>query len=131
LALRAKIDFYFKINIQIKMLTKKANQDDFFSRLSILMENDEIKQFFKDYFKNWSDSKATLMMINTYIFLETEYESRNGFKPDQELVCELLKKAMMNGECRKIIVDSMSEYINNKSNNFKLILDKIEHKQLN
>jgi hypothetical protein len=109
----------------------KDNEEpqDFMSKLGKLMNDPNFKQFFVEYFKDWTDVKTSIMLMKTYAFIDDEYYKNTGVKMAPEEVINILKKMIQDKECRQFLVEEMSEFI--KDTRKGKFLEYYTHAQLN
>ena len=111
--------------------------DDFMKKLSVIMEDSEFRNFFNEYFNNWDDIKAILMIMKMYQLIKykhnkpeekplqqiTEYASDidhteivtqrliyNKLKNPDEVI-KTLRTMMNNKDTRKKMVDAMESFM--------------------
>jgi hypothetical protein len=102
---------------------------DFMSKLGKLMNDPNFKQFFVEYFKDWTDVKTAIMLMKTYAFIDDEYYKNTGKKMAPEEVINILKKMIQDKDCRQFLVEEMSEFI--KDTRKGKFLEYYKHVQLN
>lgn len=95
-----------------------SQPDDFLSRLHKIMRDPEIVKFFQMYFSTWSDTRASLMLMNVYLLVEEEFEQSVGRKPKGTDVASVVRQLMIDASYRRMIVDSFNEYTTNIHTNF-------------
>lgn len=93
----------------------KSPQHDrtFMDKLALIMSNPSFQDFFNQYFQDWSDIKAVIMIMQLYSLIDQEYQKLTGgakLPPDQ--IVKNVQQVMMNTECRALIVDTMSKFMN-------------------
>ena len=93
---------------------KKTRKDNpFFDAIGYLMDDPVFKKFFTEYLSEWSDTKAVLMIMQTYAFIDDEYYKNMGKRLSSDKIIYLVKKIMMTSDYRRIVVDGMSDYMKN------------------
>lgn len=92
---------------------------DCLSIVAKLMSDDTFRDFFTEYFSTWSDARAVLMLMNGYVFIEETFISHTGKKPKPNDVLYILRKMMMNGDYRRIIRDSMLQFLDKPNTTFQ------------
>lgn len=90
---------------------KNIENDDFFEKIRKLMDDDTIKDFLKKYCDDWSNTKVCFMFINTYLFIEETYINEFNKKLNSYEVIKILKSMFYNVDIRKIMIDSLNNYI--------------------
>ena len=93
--------------------------DTFLDRLGKIMDNPDFRTFHSRYLKNWSDHKAAMMMMNTFVLIDESYTKKTGQKLNSDQIIFLLKKTMEHSQSRGIIVDSMSRFIKEEVDEFE------------
>ena len=89
--------------------------NDFMSKLGKIMSDPQFKEFFKNYFQDWTDIKTAIMFMKTYAFIDEEYHKNAGHHMDPEELVDILRKMIKNGDCRRLIVQNMDGFMNDKT----------------
>lgn len=101
------------------MLTTYTAPDDFLSSMGRIMRDPDVVKFFRTYFSTWSDTRASLMLMNVYILVEEEFESVMNTKPREHEVAGIVRQLMLDSTYRRMIIDSFNEYTSNIHTNFQ------------
>lgn len=97
--------------------TEKA--DGFMQRMAQIMAEESVKNFFRDYFSNWSDARAALMLLQTYIAIDDAYNQQtNGKRMQSDEIAAIVREMVKDGECRKLLVEAMSQFSNGSEQKF-------------
>jgi hypothetical protein len=100
-----------------------ASSNGFLERLGDIMADDTVRSFFGDYFTNWSDGKAALMLIHAYNLIDEAYAKQNdGARLPSEQIIPLVRRAIANGECRKVLCGTMQRYLDDDVSAFSDLL---------
>ena len=102
------------------------NENNFFKDLDKLMTNNEFRNFYDKYFKDFSDTKIVLLYMKLYETLQLEYKEKNGYEIEKELLAYIMKELMSDNISRKNIIEAFNDYTENK----KYLLDIFENKSL-
>lgn len=93
-------------------LRTNDHQKSFMEKLSLIMSDPEFREFYDEYFQSWSDIKSVVMLMNTYALIDNQYQKRYpGQKLPPEQIVESARRLIMNSDYRKLIVDSMENFI--------------------
>ncbi len=98
-------------------------ENDFFYGLDDVMNNNNFRSFYNNYFKDFSDIKVVILYMKLYETIQIEYEERNGVPIEKELLAYMIKELMNNNESRKYIYEAFYNFTDNKQVNNKFILD--------
>jgi len=91
------------------------NQFGFMEKMAQLMTKPDFRVFFQEYFQNWSDIKASLMMMKTYAFIDDEYTKKSGGdKLESDIILAIMKNMILNADCRRLLVDEMDNFMQQK-----------------
>ena len=81
-------------------------------RLAELMEDTGFRQFFEEYFAEWSDIKAVVMLMKAYQFLDQEYRRLSGGQQlSRERLCYFLRRVLVTSELRTHLTDTMEHFM--------------------
>lgn len=94
----------------LQALPAPPNTSGFLQRLAIIMADDGVKTFFRDYFSTWSDTKAALMLMQTYVAIDDAYVREFGTRLPSEQIAGYVREIVGDKECRQAIVAAMSHY---------------------
>ncbi len=95
-----------------------AKQNGFLSRLQDIMTDEKVETFFKDYFSTWSDTKAALMLMQTYVSIDDSYFAQVGQRMPPEQIVVIVRKMIGDADCRKILVEAMNQYTTDSDSKF-------------
>ena len=84
--------------------------EGFMQRMAVVMADENVKSFFRDYFSTWSDARAALMLLQTYIVIDEAYLQKTGTRMSSEQISAVVREMVSDKECRKILVDAMSQF---------------------
>jgi hypothetical protein len=86
----------------------------FMHRMSEIMSQSKVETFFSDYFATWSDAQTSLMMMHAYVAIAQADAQRRRIDDPERLsateIVKILKKMVSDANCRKMMVDAMSQY---------------------
>ena len=106
-------------------------ENDFFNDLDYIMRDNNFRNFYDKYFKDFSDVKIVLLYMKLYETIQREYFEINNKEIEKELLAYIIKELMSDNFTRKNIINSFSEYENNNNPpNKRFILD-IFNKKIN
>ncbi len=101
------------------------DENNFFKDLDSLM-NSEFREFYNKYFKDFTDTKITLLYMKLYETIQIEYYDKNKVPIEKELLAYIISNLMSDAEIRKKIIESFNNYSENSSRNKRYILDIFE-----
>ncbi len=101
------------------------DENNFFKDLDSLM-NSEFREFYNKYFKDFTDTKITLLYMKLYETIQIEYYDKNKVQIEKELLAYIISNLMSDAEIRKKIIESFNNYSENSSRNKRYILDIFE-----
>ena len=93
------------------------------------MNSIEFKDFYDNYFKDWSDIETIIFYIKLYKTISYEYTSRFNEEISDEVMTYMLYNVMSNTETRKLALEKfrdLKEHKNidmNKNSDFRYLLD--------
>jgi hypothetical protein len=106
-------------------------ENDFFNDLDYIMRDNNFRNFYDKYFKDFSDVKIVLLYMKLYETIQKEYFEVNNKEIEKELLAYIIKELMSDNFTRKNIINSFNEYENNNNPpNKRFILD-IFNKKIN
>jgi hypothetical protein len=85
--------------------------DDYLSTMAVIM-TPVFRKFFRSAFSTWTDTKATVMMMKMYMFIGDTY----GTRLTSHQIVEIIRKLIGDTQCRGVIVNIMSEFIEGNGN---------------
>lgn len=116
---------YSKSNIQ--KYDSKSNEgskilkkNKFFQDFTSLMRNFEFRDFYQNYFKDWSDIQTMIFYMKIYTTIEDLYLNKYKENISDELITYMLHKIITTNETRKIAVELFKNFKGEKSD----IIDK-------
>lgn len=90
---------------------KKILKDNpFFKDFTSLMRNNEFKQFYENYFKDWSDIQTMIFYMKLYTTIEDAYFSQYKEKITDELMTFTLHKIITTSKIRKMAIDLFKQF---------------------
>ena len=104
-----------KFKPQEKDGTKILNKNKFFSDFTSLMRNIEFKEFYSNYFKDWSDIQTMIFYMKIYSTIENLYFNKYKSDISDELMTYLLHKIITTNETRKVAVELFKNFKGEKS----------------
>jgi hypothetical protein len=104
-------------------------ENDFLKNLNIIMENNDFRVFYENYFKDFSDIKVVILYMKLYETIKKEYKDKYNYEIENEMIVFLLRELINEKSSRKYIFESFQNYIEGKnSRDKKFILDIFEKK---
>ena len=105
---------------------KILKKNDFFKDFTSLMRNTEFKNFYNQYFKDWSDIQTMIFYMKIYSTIEEIYFIKYHEHISDELMTYTLHKIITTKETRKAAIELFKEFkgennINQNSQNNKTI----------
>ena len=100
---------------QEKNGSKILNKNKFFSDFTSLMRNIEFKEFYNNYFKDWSDIQTMIFYMKIYSTIENLYFNKYKSDISDELMTYLLHKIITTNETRKVAVELFKNFKGEKS----------------
>ena len=94
---------------------KILKKNKFFNDLENIMNNNEFKIFYDEYFKNFNDIKVILLYMKLYETIQKEYFEKNNKEIEKELLAYIIKNLMMDNITRKEIFKSFNTFTDEKS----------------
>jgi hypothetical protein len=119
---------YIQKNI-IKEGKKILQENDFFSDLDYIMNDDSFRSFYSKYFKDYTDVKIIILYMKLYETIQVEYKERYNMDIEKELLAYIIKELMCDDISRKNIIESFNNYIESNNNNDKKYLIDIFEKK--
>ena len=104
-----------KFKPQEKNGSKILNKNKFFSDFTSLMRNIEFKEFYNNYFKDWSDIQTMIFYMKIYSTIENLYFNKYKSDISDELMTYLLHKIITTNETRKVAVELFKNFKGEKS----------------
>jgi hypothetical protein len=99
------------VPISNAVTTKSDNP--FMDQIGYLMDDAVFRRFFREYFSEWSDARAVIMLLQTYVFIDDEHFKRTQTRLTSDQIIHILKCVMNSSQHRKIIVEGMKNYLDN------------------
>ncbi len=100
-------------NMVIRKGKKILEGNDFFSKLDVVMQDKQFREFYDKYFKSFTDIQTVILYMKLYQTLEKEYENRFNEKIPKELMAFTLKEIFVDNTMRKITMESFNNFMNN------------------
>lgn len=94
---------------------KILNKNKFFSDFTSLMRNIEFKEFYNNYFNDWSDIQTMIFYMKIYSTIENLYFNKYKNNISDELMTYMLHKIITTNETRKIAVELFKNFKGEKS----------------
>lgn len=82
-------------------------ENPFLDKLGSIMEDPDFRSFFNEYFKDWGDAKAVLMIMYTYNYMDELYYEKIGKRLSSDELVYLIKKMLHLGDTRRIMVEAI------------------------
>tara|TARA_Y100000389_G_scaffold204526_2_gene257707 strand:+ start:2464 stop:2820 length:357 start_codon:yes stop_codon:yes gene_type:complete len=102
---------------QAKSGNKIYKNNIFFSDLCSLMKNNEFKNFYNQYFENWSDIQCMIFYMKLYSTIQYEYKSRFNMEITDSIMCFAMHNVMNNTKTRKIAMKLFKNFETNHAQN--------------
>ena len=96
----------------------EVTENKFFNQLNSLMMDDNFRNFYNEYFKDFTDVKVAILYMKLYETLEVEYKKRNNSDIDRRFLMFIIKEVMAEKTTRKKILESFENYTKNNDNQF-------------
>jgi hypothetical protein len=110
-----------KYESQEKEGKKILKKNDFFQDFTSLMRNSEFRNFYNQYFKDWSDIQTMIFYMKMYSTVEEIYFIKYHEHISDELMTYTLHKIITTNETRKAAIELFKEF---KGENNELIVNK-------
>ena len=110
-----------KYEPQEKEGKKILKKNDFFQDFTSLMRNSEFRNFYNQYFKDWSDIQTMIFYMKMYSTIEEIYFIKYHEHISDELMTYTLHKIITTNETRKAAIELFKEF---KGENNELIVNK-------
>ena len=89
---------------------KILKENKFFSNLTEIMKNSMFRNFYNEYFKEWSDIQVMIFYMKLYSVIEAEYYNRFSDNITDETMAWTLYKIMENTNTRKTALQLFKNY---------------------
>ena len=89
---------------------KILKENKFFSNLTEIMKNSMFRNFYNEYFKDWSDIQVMIFYMKLYSVIEAEYYNRFSDNITDETMVWTLYKIMENTSTRKTALQLFKNY---------------------
>lgn len=106
-----------KYKSQEKEGKKILKKNDFFQDFTSLMRNSEFRNFYNQYFKDWSDIQTMIFYMKMYSTIEEIYFIKYHERISDELMTYTLHKIITTNETRKAAVELFQEFKENNETN--------------
>ena len=94
------------------LVIKTTKEHGFLDKLCNVMSNDDFRNFFHQYLKDWDDVKTSIMFMKLYSCVDEEYSRRNGgMKLEPDKIVEIIKEMISDKDCRKVIMGEMDDFM--------------------
>ena len=103
---------YEKNEENIKNILKK---NKFFKYFKSLMRNVEFRDFYQNYFKDWSDIQTMIFYMKIYSTVEEIYYTKYKQNISDELMTYVLHQIITTTETRKVAVELFKNFKGEKS----------------
>ena len=110
-----------KYESQEKEGKKILKKNDFFQDFTSLMINSEFRNFYNQYFKDWSDIQTMVFYMKMYSTIEEIYFIKYHEHISDELMTYTLHKIITTNETRKAAIELFKEF---KGENNELTVNK-------
>lgn len=100
---------------QEKNGSKILKKNKFFSDFTSLMRNIEFKEFYNNYFNDWSDIQTMIFYMKIYSTIENLYFNKYKNNISDELMTYMLHKIITTNETRKVAVELFKNFKGEKS----------------
>tara|TARA_Y100000591_G_C21408445_1_gene486366 strand:+ start:132 stop:554 length:423 start_codon:yes stop_codon:yes gene_type:complete len=115
----------------VKSGSKMLKTNPFFKDFTSIMRNEEFKQFYNNYFKDWSDIQTMIFYMKLYTTIEQSYYSKYQSPISDELMTYTLHKIITTKEIRSVAIELFKGFKGEKLTilspekleNFNLLLD--------
>lgn len=77
-----------------------------------------MRNFFADHFSSWDDARAALMIIKTFVFVDDVSFKETGVRLESSEICEIVKRMFRNHDCRTILVNAMTKFMDGSNEQF-------------
>ena len=104
-----------KFKPQEKNGAKILNKNKFFCDFTSLMRNIEFKEFYNNYFKDWSDIQTMIFYMKIYSTIENLYFNKYKSDISDELMTYMLHKIITTNETRKVAIELFKNFKGEKS----------------
>jgi len=85
--------------------------NSYLGQLSQVMEDVQVRNFFKSYFSTWEDARPTMMLLQTFLAIDEAYAQEcNGKRLPSEKIVAIVREMMANSECRELLAKAMTEF---------------------
>lgn len=94
---------------------KILSKNHFFQDFTSLMRNNEFKNFYQNYFKDWSDIQTMIFYMKIYSTVEELYYSQFKKEISDELMTYTLHKIITTNETRKVAMEIFKNFKGDQS----------------
>lgn len=95
--------------------SKILKKNKFFQDFTSLMRNFEFREFYHNYFKDWSDIQTMIFYMKIYTTIEDMYHKKYNEDISDELMTYMLHKIITTNDTRKIAVELFKNFKGEKS----------------
>lgn len=96
----------------MSLVSSSEDRTDFLTKIGKIMDDPDFRSFFDEYFTNWDDARAVLMILHTYSFVDDEFHNMTDQRLNSTEIIDIVRKLINDGNYRKILADSMQNYLN-------------------
>ena len=105
------------VKINNDIVTQKGEEiletNKFFNDLDDLMQNTTFRNFYNEYFKDWSDIQVMIFYMKLYAAIEAEYKNRSGEQISRGAIVFVMHKIMSNTDTRKAALSMFKNFKEN------------------
>ena len=94
---------------------KILKKNKFFQDFTSLMRNIEFRDFYQNYFKDWSDIQTMIFYMKIYSTVEEIYYTKYNQNISDELMTYVLHQIITTTETRKVAVELFKNFKGEKS----------------
>jgi len=89
------------------------NTNGFFRDLIRLMKNTTFRNFYNQYFNDWSDVQIMVFYMKLYTVIEDKFRQENGRQINDEMIVYVIHQIMSNSETRRFALSLFKNYKEN------------------
>ena len=98
------------------------DKNTFLKDLHNMMQNEQFREFYDKYYKDWGEIKVMMMYMKLYENIETEYLKKYNEKISKEMIMYIIREIIRNNDTRQFTLKKFKEFeegINNKNKQIK------------
>ena len=114
----------------VKTGAKSLDTNPFFQFIDIIMNDQNTRKYFDQFFSDWDDIKTTVMVMKTYQVIDDELKrleliGKVKMIPEirRKFMIGLIKEMMTNADCRKELVYNMNEFMGGSYKNCRKLVE--------